>query len=351
MHNSQWHSGADTTPTLVRFLLKNRYVIGALSILVLLTLVGFESGNVVNANPIGLHPAYDDISWLCPLENQNYSSSVLNLHFREQANGWNPINGAWFYVLDSEPNILQEGSTLNRFKSVIESNTTTYSHIYQPYQHYVIDSQATTLPLADGKHNLTLYHGYYDTTTVFRKGNGWAPWHVINFTIDTTPPTISILSPKANQCFDKSEVGLEFLVNEPSVSYFYQIDDMLMFAAGNETISGLSEGNHSLKVFATDQVGYRGVSETVPFTVAFPEPTLTSTEPPQTQNNNTPTVHATLTATTQTNTPFTSLFTQPVKPDDPSSPFTALILGCIFAVTIAVCMTLLYLRKKQKYKA
>jgi hypothetical protein len=41
---------------------------------------------------------------------------------------------------------------------------------------------------------------------------------------------------------------------------------------GNCTLTGLTEGNHSIVVYANDTFGNMGKSETVAFTVAKPEP-------------------------------------------------------------------------------
>jgi hypothetical protein len=320
--------------------------------------------NVVSANPYPgddgrrLKPAYREYFLDSP-QNETYGTNTLSFILRV----WTitlyepgkevtcPFDAyLYFYILDGNGSMTVDQSRVDIVPIKFTATPIVNDPEFYPYTNLMVKFNVTLTGLEDGSHNLIW-------GTAPKAGTKWNNPYVstltpnLYFTVDTTPPTISILSPKANQCFGQPEVDLEFSVNEPNASYIYQIDNTLMFTAGNGTVSDLSEGNHSLKVFATDQVGNKGTSETVPFTVAFTEPDVTSTEPPQTQNSNIPTVHATLTATPQTTTPFTPTSTQPVKPNDPSSPFTALILGCTVVVTIAVCMTLLYLRKKQKHKA
>ena len=45
-----------------------------------------------------------------------------------------------------------------------------------------------------------------------------------------------------------------------------------MAVAGNTTLTGLSNGEHSLTVYATDEAGNAGASETITFSVDVPFP-------------------------------------------------------------------------------
>lgn len=94
----------------------------------------------------------------------------------------------------------------------------------------------------------------------------------VNFTIDTTRPEISVLAMK-NVTYDTSDVPLSFIVNESGSQTWYSLDgkDNVTFA-GDTILTGLSEGDHNITVYATDNAGNTGASETVTFTVAKPEP-------------------------------------------------------------------------------
>jgi len=98
----------------------------------------------------------------------------------------------------------------------------------------------------------------------------------INFTIDTTSPEISVLAMK-NVVYDSSDVPLCFTVNESSSQTWYSLDgkDNVTFAGGS-ILTGLSEGEHKVTVYATDDAGNTGASETVAFTVSKPEPFTTA---------------------------------------------------------------------------
>lgn len=131
-----------------------------------------------------------------------------------------------------------------------------------------------TYEIPEGEHSLTIAAG---------GGGGIAYsllWYsfelagvsVINFTVDTTPPKISILSLK-NKTYDTSDVPLDFALNESisQVSYVLDGGENLTIAS-NTTLTGLPNGEHNVTVYATDLAGNIGSSETITFTVAKPEP-------------------------------------------------------------------------------
>ena len=93
---------------------------------------------------------------------------------------------------------------------------------------------------------------------------------VVNFTIDTTPPVISVLTME-NKTYDTLDVPLSFAVNEPVSQTSYSLDAKdNVTVAGNTILTGLSEGAHSITVYATDNVGNTGASETIYFSVEEP---------------------------------------------------------------------------------
>jgi len=94
---------------------------------------------------------------------------------------------------------------------------------------------------------------------------------VVNFTI-STPPEVSILSP-LNKTYDSSAVQLNFTVSkEPSlIEYSLDGQENSTFY-GNTTLTGLANGDHNVTVYAIDEFGNTGASETVYFNVDVPEP-------------------------------------------------------------------------------
>jgi hypothetical protein len=135
--------------------------------------------------------------------------------------------------------------------------------------------------IPDGKHVIRVY--------IFAQGSIVDPIHwytfetagysQVNFTIDTTPPSVSVF-PIKNEMYAESEVlevNLNFTVNESSSKISYVLDGQHnVTLAGNTTLTGLSEGKHSLTVYAWDETGNIGASETVTFTIAKPEPLPTT---------------------------------------------------------------------------
>jgi hypothetical protein len=96
----------------------------------------------------------------------------------------------------------------------------------------------------------------------------------IKFTIDVTPPQVSILSVQ-NKTYDTSDVQLDISVSETSLSKLsYVLDGQEnVTIVENTTLSGLSNGEHSLTVYAIDEAGNAEASETIAFSVDVPFPT------------------------------------------------------------------------------
>jgi hypothetical protein len=134
--------------------------------------------------------------------------------------------------------------------------------------------------IPDGEHVIRVY--------VFAQGSIVDPFHWytfetagysrVNFTVDTIPPSVSVF-PIRNEMYAESEVlevNLNLTVNESTSKIAYVLDGQdNVTLAGNTTLTGLSEGEHRLTVYAWDEAGNIGASETVTFTVAKPEPLRT----------------------------------------------------------------------------
>jgi len=89
------------------------------------------------------------------------------------------------------------------------------------------------------------------------------------FAVDTVSPKIIFSSPK-NLTYDSSDVFVNFTVDELFSKCFYSQDNVTI--AGNMTLAGLLDGEHSLTLFAIDAAGNIGSSETIYFSVEVPEP-------------------------------------------------------------------------------
>jgi hypothetical protein len=166
-----------------------------------------------------------------------------------------------------------------------------YKASWQPNKTYV--KYGNTINLTDvpeGSHYLEVvavakYTGY-TTRQVLEKGFYLTTYYVsyringsstVNFTVDL-PPKISILS-LMNETCSTSDVKLEFTVNEPISEAAYSLDGKEnVTVAGNTTLTGLSNGEHNLTVYAWDAAGNAGASETMYFNVDAPKPFPTTLE-------------------------------------------------------------------------
>jgi len=85
---------------------------------------------------------------------------------------------------------------------------------------------------------------------------------------DDGAPEIVILSPQ-NTTYRTASVGLTFTISEEAPWIGYSLDsEENVTVAGNTTLAGLSEGGHSVLVFANGTSGFVGSSERVYFTVS-----------------------------------------------------------------------------------
>jgi hypothetical protein len=147
------------------------------------------------------------------------------------------------FTVNPDSSIISMGYTLDQQSDVIiPKNTTLYG------------------PLADGLHTLKVYSVFSDILPVYS---------TINFTVDTTPPNLALLSLEA-ETFNASQVPLVFTVNETTPLITYILDGEVYTANGNTTMTILRDGDHTIKVYATDEAGNAGSTETLSFNVQVP---------------------------------------------------------------------------------
>jgi len=136
-----------------------------------------------------------------------------------------------------------------------------------------IVGSGTLYGLSDGWHGL-LIRGATSLNESFQA--------MVFFVVDTVPPNVSVLSVE-NKTYYSADVPLNFSVNKPFSWVAYNLDNQANVTVdGNTTLTGLSEGSHSIIVYANDTVGNIGSSKTTYFSVAKePEPTPTPTSQPE----------------------------------------------------------------------
>ena len=147
--------------------------------------------------------------------------------------------------------------------------------------------------LSEGLHSLTIsvysdfifsnVHSYVDT--IYFKVDLSAP----DFTLDGTPPNITIQTPQTNRTY-ANRVSLNVLLSEPTGQFTVTLDGnrTLYLPAQNTSLTDLTVGTHSLTIQANDLVGNSGYSNYVTFYVSEPTPTpmptatpIEPTKPPQ----------------------------------------------------------------------
>jgi hypothetical protein len=127
--------------------------------------------------------------------------------------------------------------------------------------------------LSEGLHNLTIWvRAEFNQVTTYDPL--WAAISkTISFTVDTIAPKVTLMTPK-NATYNESKISLNFTLNEPFSELAYCLDEQENVTInGNTTLTGLTNGEHNITVYSTDEFGNVGSSETVYFRVEVPFPT------------------------------------------------------------------------------
>ena len=90
----------------------------------------------------------------------------------------------------------------------------------------------------------------------------------------TVPPTLYILSPE-NKTYPSNNIQLTFTVSRPTMWIGYSLDEQAnVTVSGDTTLSELTEGVHSIKVFVNDTFGNLASSDMVYFSVDTTPPKI-----------------------------------------------------------------------------
>ena len=228
---------------------------------------GYLFSGEVSPEVVGATPPL--ITILSPQENSTYGCPDILFNFNVSV-GETPANAREWIDDVYYKGEWEEGRHLASYRSTLSSRTEFSINVTAP----------------EGKHEVTVWaegKGSYSVDEVVYgfvnglKGRTYT-FHItgsesVVFTVDTTSPSISVLSVK-NETYRTSQIPLDFTVNESVSQINYCLDGQESGAvAGNMTLTGLSNGEHSLTVYATDEAGNAGASETITFSVDVPFPT------------------------------------------------------------------------------
>lgn len=142
----------------------------------------------------------------------------------------------------------------------------------EPQQRYSWDpffgylTGTTTLPkLAEGQHNLTVWMWTYISSNKARPA-AWGYCTVLFSIADKTPPNIT-LNTTQDTLYNQTSIPLNFTVNEPTTWVTYSLDNGAQIAITENTTLAVSEGNHTIVLYANDTSGNVGQSMVVRFAV------------------------------------------------------------------------------------
>ena len=200
----------------------------------------------------------------------NTISFSINVSLPESPNASGTFITEIYYEADWQRNrVLLYDYAKASFDNRIESSRSLPRNLYFQYS-----QDLTGIP--EGKHSILVFAG--GGGSYLTGGMGYYRFWVndsssVFFTIDTTPPSVSVLSVE-NKTYESSEVQLNFAVSEPFSQVTYSLDGQdNVTVAGNATLTGLTDGPHNIKIYAKDAAGNIGASETVYFSVDVPFPT------------------------------------------------------------------------------
>ena len=197
-----------------------RKVLALTLLLVLLVsaLAGAKLANQAEANP---KPSADSsLPRIESPENETYRTNIITLSVTSAA-------GMYVYSLDG------------------------------PTGGFVKTTESISFNLSDGSHTIEV--------------ESWGS-ACVTFTVDTTPPKVSIASPE-NITYESFDVPLNFTMSEAVSQISYSLDGRdNVTVAGNTTLTDLPYEEHNVTVYAQDLIGNVGASETIHFSISQPPP-------------------------------------------------------------------------------
>lgn len=272
-----------------------------ISVLLLLTVAATQFVNLAQANPYirdwkmeGTVPPPDGtnppvVSIFSPANHTSYPTTNFLLNFTatiEKSNNISLSLSELYYITS-----WQKDRTNVDFLSQIVKNNYTWPSKFSinmtnvPEGPHWLEVHAAATGFAhESRHEIK---GIYYTT--YYVGYKITSSSTVEFTIDTTAPSILTISAE-NKTYATSDVPLTCTVNESATQITYSLDgqenvtipvgqatynvDGLknFMTIGKTTLTNLANGEHSLTVYATDEAGNTGASETVYFNVEVPEP-------------------------------------------------------------------------------
>ena len=159
-----------------------------------------------------------------------------------------------------------DGGEIERIDNITKISEVPADTLLPPFVRVTYTGSVILTGLVDGSHNITVYNGWQvegigKRYEVDKRAN-------VIFTV-ATPPRITILSIE-NKTYNEPNIPLNFTINKIVSQIKYSLDGKInVTTVGNMTLTGLGNGNHNLTVYAKDEAGNTGASETMFFNVVL----------------------------------------------------------------------------------
>ncbi|MGE5637468.1 MAG: hypothetical protein ACM3WQ_02070 [Chloroflexota bacterium] len=237
-----------------------------LLILLVMPIVSIQFVDLVNANPMGLIPKELRpiiINIQSPKDDDRVLSDQFTLSFIVRNP---PLGGANKIVYRIQGFLSEVGVNP---ESYINSQSGSF---YTEYSNYTYQVKVNATGLSDGWHSLAVVASGKALWSPDQTGVGGVEAEnggsdSINFLFDVANPKISILSPE-NKTYIVTRLPLNYSISEMSNWVGYCLDEQeTVSITGNTTLMNLSEGLHTLTVYANDSIGRNGNSQTITFNI------------------------------------------------------------------------------------
>jgi hypothetical protein len=218
-------------------------ILMALMPLLFLPFVEFASANFS-------HYSAPRMTTLSPVTNMVYNQPSISLSVKVEMSNWDMSSWEQLaevkYSLDGQPAV--SATIKNKYKTASVEGFAT----------------ATISGVGKGAHSLYI-HG--ETTFSNYSSLSANVDSTVYFVVDSVTPTIQVVSPR-QATYSSTTAPLEYKSDEPLTWAGYSLDqNMVVACLDNATLTNLSNGVHSLRVYGTDGAGKVYASKEVVFSV------------------------------------------------------------------------------------
>jgi len=236
--------------------MKRTALASALILALLLSAVAGSQQNLLAKANFLFPPSNPTITMTSPTNNSTYNVNTLSLKvtFTTYKTGYetNGVSRLFTYALDGQN---PENITITNSSSApLPAGAPVF-----------FEGSANLTELTEGMHNLTVHVAFDYAPTRYNDLIHTESKSTVNFSIDTVPPEVAILS-LGNKTYYTTDIPLNLIVHDDSqITYSLDRQENMTFA-GNTTLTNLSYGERNFTVYAEDVARNVAVS-TVSFNI------------------------------------------------------------------------------------